>query len=401
MKICKNCGRQTDDSKVRCPHCGYLFEENMDSVIRKMKENLNTYKGSVASTPAPAAAAQPVAQAPVQSARPVAVQPAAQAPVQAQPPVQPVAQQEPVQSYAQTAPAPADNSMGRYELLSEVAQLKGELRALHTELDRSKAAIAQPAAQPVQYVQPAQYVQPPVQYIQPPVQYMQPQQPQTVIYANSPYPAQPAPQVYVQTPQQNPQYVQVAAGEQAAAEGKKKKSVRSTNRIVISVISILLLALSVGMCFLPWISMEDGAFSFTGWEGISYLFNKDSEGAILFAGYLQMIEDFNFAGGEMIANVCRTACRYIVEYGIIVYAAFLVLSIPLLLSITGKISGKGWHRFASWMSFIVALILFGVFCWITGFSSITIWFLRGAAANLVRCLFLAFYKGKKLKGGLE
>ena len=152
---------------------------------------------------------------------------------------------------------------------------------------------------------------------------------------------------------------------------------------------------------LPWISMEDGAFSFTGWEGISYLFNKDSEGAILFAGYLQMIEDFNFAGGEMIANVCRTACRYIVEYGIIVYAAFLVLSIPLLLSITGKISGKGWHRFASWMSFIVALILFGVFCWITGFSSITIWFLLGAAANLVRCLFLAFYKGKKLKGGLE
>lgn len=392
MKICKNCGRQTDDSKVRCPHCGYLFEENMDSVIRKMKENLNTYKGTVSSAPAPAATAQPAAQAPAQSAQP-AVQ---QVPAQPQPAARPQPAAQP-QAYVQ-APVQADNSMGRYELLSEVAQLKGELRALHTELDRSKAAV-QPVQQPVQYVQPAQYVQPPVQYIQPPVQYMQPQPPQTVIYANSPYPAQPAPQVYVQTPQQNPQYVQAAAGEQAAAG--KKKSVRSTNRIVISIISILLLALSVGMCFLPWISMEDGAFSFTGWEGISYIFNKDSEGAILFAGYLEMIEQFDFAGGEMIANVCRTACRFIVEYGIIVYAAFLVLSIPLLLSITGKISGKGWHRFASWMSFIVALIIFGVFCWITGFSSITIWFLLGAAANLVRCLFLAFYKGKKLKGGLE
>ena len=57
MKICKNCGRQTDDEKVRCPYCGYLFEEDMDSVLRKMKENLNAYRDSVAAAPAQAPAA--------------------------------------------------------------------------------------------------------------------------------------------------------------------------------------------------------------------------------------------------------------------------------------------------------------------------------------------------------
>ncbi len=62
MKICKNCGRQTDDGKVRCPYCGYLFEEDMDSVLRKMKENLNTYKESVVNAPAQPQAAQLPAQ---------------------------------------------------------------------------------------------------------------------------------------------------------------------------------------------------------------------------------------------------------------------------------------------------------------------------------------------------
>ena len=69
MKICKNCGRQTDDEKVRCPYCGYLFEEDMDSVLRKMKENLNAYRDSVAAAPAQAPAA-PAAQNPAQAAVP-------------------------------------------------------------------------------------------------------------------------------------------------------------------------------------------------------------------------------------------------------------------------------------------------------------------------------------------
>ena len=86
MKVCKNCGRQTDDSKVRCPYCGYLFEEDMDSVLRKMKENLNTYKDSVASAPVPAAPA-PAQQQNLPAAQQAAVP---QAPADARAAVQPV-----------------------------------------------------------------------------------------------------------------------------------------------------------------------------------------------------------------------------------------------------------------------------------------------------------------------
>lgn len=373
MKICKNCGRQTDDEKVRCPYCGYLFEEDMDSVLRKMKENLNAYRDSVAAAPAQAPAA-PAAQNPAQAAVPAqqnsaqTAAPAAQNSAPATVPAQ--------QNSAQAAPA-ADGNRERFELLTEVAQLKGELRALHTEIDRMNGT---------QYGQPRQYVsqaagQP--QYVQQPVQLAQPAQP--VVYA--PYPA--AQQAYAQQPNAR------------AADGKQRAA-RSSNRIVLSVISILLLALSVGMFFVAWVGTEADAFLFKGFDGIAYLFNKEGENVAGFAAYLAQIEAHQFAGGDMIANVCRTACKYVVEYGVIVYAAFLVLGIPLLFSLSGRVSLKGWHRFVSWMSFIVALLLFGVFCWVTGFSSVSILFMVGAGANLVRCLFLAFYKGKKKKlGGLE
>lgn len=395
MKICKNCGRQTDDSKVRCPYCGYLFEADMDSVLRKMKENLNTYKDSVASSSAPqpqSPAAQPSAPAP-QAAQPAApVQPVAPAPQAVQ------YVQQPVHQAAGYVPA-QDNSKAQYELLTEVAQLKGELRALHTELDRRNANqqyMQQPAVQYVQQPvqqsvapaqQPAQYVQPqPVQYVQ------QPAQPQTVIYANSPYPAQQSAPTYMQTGNGG-----VAAyGKGVNASGKAK---RSSNRIVLSVLSLLLLALSIGMFFLPWVIWEKD-LSFDGFGGVMYIFTRDGEGA--FASYLAAIQAHEFVGTEMIANVCRYACLYIVEYGVIVYAAFLVLGFPLLFSMFGKISCKGWHRFVAWMSFIVSLILFGVFVWVSGFSAVTVWFMVGAGANLVRCLFLAFYRGKKRKfSGLE
>lgn len=353
MKICKNCGRQTDDGKVRCPYCGYLFEEDMDSVLRKMKENLNTYKESVVNAPAqPQAAQLPAQPQAAQLPAPSAGQAPGQAQPEAQPGVQPAAAQQPA----------ADGTRERFELLTEVAQLKGELRALHTEIDRMHGnAPAGP-----QYAQPVQYAAQPLVYASYPAQAMQPAQP---------------------------------AAAQAAV---KKKAARSSNRIVISVISVLLLALSIGMFFVAWVGAETDAFLFKGFDGIAYLFNKEGDNVAGFAAYLAQIEAHEFAGGEMIANVCRTVCRYVVEYGIAVYAAFLVLGFPLLFSLFGKISCKGWHRFVSWMSFIVSLILFGVFCWVTGFSSVSILFMVGAGANLVRCLFLAFYRGKKKKqGGLE
>lgn len=357
MKICKNCGRQTDDGKVRCPYCGYLFEEDMDSVLRKMKENLNTYKDSVAN--APVQAVQPSAQIPAQPAQPAA---------------------------AQSAPAPgnvpsSDAARERFELLTEVAQLKGELRALHTEIDRMSgnpaarqygAQYAQPAPQqaPAQYAPQPQYVKQPVQYAQP--------------AAYAPYPAQ---QAYAQ---------------QAAQPARTAKKV-SVNRIVLSVISILLVGLSIGMFFLPWVEAgsESLSLSFKGFGGVMYIFDKNRVDSLEFATFLAAIDVHEFAGAEWIANACRYACRYIVEYGVLVYAVFLVLGFPLLFSLFGKVSCKGWHRFVAWMSFIVALLLFGVFCWVYGFSAITLWFLAGAAANFVRGLVLAFYKGKKkTTGGL-
>ena len=47
------------------------------------------------------------------------------------------------------------------------------------------------------------------------------------------------------------------------------------------------------------------------------------------------------------------------------------------------------------LAVIFAGALFGIFCWVSGFSAVTMWFLLGAGANFVRCLFLAFYGVKK------
>lgn len=106
-------------------------------------------------TPAQAQAAQLPA--------PSAGQAPGQAQPEAQPGVQPAAAQQPA----------ADGTRERFELLTEVAQLKGELRALHTEIDRMHGnAPAGP-----QYAQPVQYAAQPLVYASYPAQAMQPAQP--------------------------------------------------------------------------------------------------------------------------------------------------------------------------------------------------------------------------------
>lgn len=342
MKICKNCGRQTDDDKVRCPHCGYLFEEDMDAVLSKMKENLSAYKNTVAALPA---AAQPAQQQ--ETVAPVNV--AAEQPVAAVP------QRE------------------RFELLAEVAQLKGELKVLHSQIDRMQAySVPQtPAAQNSAYIQP-------------------PVQPQTVIYAQQGN----APQRYV------PSETRQGPAETAV----RAKKPRSANRIVISAFCLLLVAFSIFVFFRSWVewTADSVKANFQGFDAFMYLIDKDSEAAGRFAQYLTVIDNFTFVGNETIAGVCRSFCKYVVEYGIVVYAGLLVLGFPLLFSLFGRIRFRAWHRFFAWTSFIAALLLFGVFCWVSGFSAVTVWFLVGAGANLARCLFLIFFKGKKkLKGGLE
>ena len=341
VKICKNCGYQTDDEKVRCPKCGYLFEEDMDAVLRQMKDNLNNYKKEIAMQ-------QPVA------GQSVSV-PAA---------VPSVSAQEGV---------PTDNKGAatekeRFELLSEVAQLKGELRALSSEVTRIQAqrdAMQQAVVQP-----------------------QQPGQPTTVIYAQ-PYSGQQS--AY---PAQQSTY----PAQQANSYPKSSKGMayaRSGNRIFISIVCILALAASIGMFFMQWI---DGGFK--GIDALKYLFGMD---APEFGSFLDnTIRGYDFAGVAFIANISEKFCYYVVRYGIVVYAALLVLGFPLLFSMFGRVKMRGWHRFFAWTSFILAAILFGIFCWVSGFSTVTKWFLIGAAANFVRCFFLFFYRrSDKLKGGLE
>lgn len=342
VKICRNCGRETEDDKVRCPYCGDLFQEDMDKVLSQMKNNLIAYKGEISAQGGNAASAAVPADPAVQSA--------------------PYA---PAQSVS--APAPG-SQQERFELLAEVAQLKGEVKALHSEVDRMHAAQQAPAQQSAPQV-----------YIQqhPGAQNPYAAQPQTYAYGQPFGTAQPA----------------AAAGQPVAGalpQAKTKKP-RSKKRIFISVVAVLLLGLSIGMFFLPWIGTE--GLNFKGFDAFGYLFGE-KEGTV-FAGYLAAIQAKEFQGSEFIANACRNVCYYGTMYGIIAYAAFLVLSLFQLCSLGGRISLKGWHRFTAWMSFILALALFGIFCWVSGFSAVTMWFLLGAGANFVRCLFLAFYGVKK------
>ncbi|HIZ09983.1 MAG TPA: hypothetical protein H9726_05800 [Candidatus Borkfalkia avicola] len=340
MKICKNCGRETTDDKVRCPHCGYLFESDMDDMLRRMRSNLDSYKQEMA-------VAAPPQGAPVPAQQNAAPQGAAQ----------PYAQQT--------------SDKERFELLTEVAQLKGEVNALHGEISRMQAARAQ-------------YEQPPQGAQQPAVVYAQPQ------YAVNTVPVSGVPG------QNGYGYANYATPRPQSAAVRKA---RSGNRIFLSVVSLLLLGLSIGMFFLTWADWS--GVTFKGFDGIRYILGSGQDTG--FAAYLELIRLKDFGGSEIVANICENLCYYVVRYGTVVYAAFLVLGFPLLFSMFGRISCKGWHRFVAWMSFIVGALLFGIFCWVSGFSTVTLWFMIGAGANFVRGLFLAFYKGKHArgKGGLQ
>lgn len=352
LKICKNCGRQTEDGKIRCPYCGYLFEEDMDKILAEMKNNLGTYKSEM-EKPAPAPAAPAV---PAQSAEGAAY-----------------AQSTPQGAAYGAAYAPQGaygqdkSDKERFELLTEVAQLKGELRALHGEIDRMNAAQARPVQQQQTYSQ--NYAAP-----------------QPVVYAYAPAAQQ---GVYSQ-------YARPA--EVPAGSSKALGKPRSKNRIVLAVLCLLLAGLSIGLFFMDWINkltvsgltLKD---IFTGYDGVLYIFDKDNTDVLGFAFALEYIDQFDFKGADWVAKACRAFCRYTVEYGVIVYAGLLVLSVLFLLfSLGGKIQLRGWHRFFAWMSFIVSAILFGVFCWIFGFKQISVWFMVSAGANFLRAIFLAFYR---------
>ena len=342
MKICKNCGYAADDAQLRCPRCGDLFEEDMDSMLREMRNNLNSYKNEVFAAPQ-----QPVA-APAQSVQPV--QPVAGAGVQ------------PVQGTAQ----------GDAALQEELAWVRGELRAMQAEMDRVSGARGG-------------YVQPQMPVIVQPVTSPAPQQP-TVIY-----------QAYPAVPQAVPAAgaAEEKGGEDAAKAdknakykpGKKRapKIRRCGSRIFISVVALLMIAASVAMFFFDWVKSSYGGFS--GFDILAALGGSDRGAA--FETYVATYIN----GTNLWFNAVATACEYILRYGVIVYGVLLILGLPVLFSLGGRVKFKGWHTFCAWSCFIVALLFFLIFLLATGFSSMTIWFLLGAGANFVRCIFLLFYKG--------
>lgn len=342
MKICKNCGYAADDAQLRCPRCGDLFEEDMDSMLREMRNNLNSYKNEVFAAPQ-----QPVA-APAQPVQPV--QPVAGAGVQ------------PVQGTAQ----------GDAALQEELAWVRGELRAMQAEMDRVSGARGG-------------YVQPQMPVIVQPVTSPAPQQP-TVIY-----------QAYPAVPQAVPAAgaAEEKGGEAAAKAdknakykpGKKRapKIRRCGSRIFISVVALLMIAASAAMFFFDWVKSSYGGFS--GFDILAALGGIDRGAA--FETYVATYIN----GTNLWFNAVATACEYILRYGVIVYGVLLILGLPVLFSLGGRVKFKGWHTFCAWSCFIVALLFFLIFLLATGFSSMTIWFLLGAGANFVRCIFLLFYKG--------
>ena len=209
MKVCKNCGQQTDDDRVRCPACGHVFEADIDAVLSRMKSDLNDCKAVYMAPAAP----RP------EPAQPAAPQEAAQ---------QPAAQQEAAQQPAmpQAAQQPARQTAGskeQYDMMATLAEMSGEIRALHNEIGRMQAMNAQ-----------------------------------------GPYFRSGGGQYYG-TPRQ----------------GKLVK-VRSTNRIVLSAINIILIAVSVALFFGTWVNftVAENAYSFKGFDAVRYLLTRtDADGA--------------------------------------------------------------------------------------------------------------------------
>ena len=320
----------------------------MDSVLREMSLNLNSFKEEL-TAPKPqqtgiSAPAQPSVSA-AASADPVLA--AAYAVRETPSPA----------AYPARISYPAPQGAAEPEDLKlEVANLKGQLTAMQGELGRLS-------------------MQRGVQMQQNPVSYQpMPAPAQPVYFANTyGYPAPvPAEGVYSQIPEAK----DPAAPAYANAGKDKADSARSKRRIVLAVLTTLFLAASIASFFLNWIKFE--AFEgFTGFEAINHVFGI--KGGEPFEAYLNIIRAHEFAGSAMIAKLCLNA-------------ALLVLSLPILFSLGGRIRFKAWHAFFAWTSALAAVLLFAVFCWVSGFSAMTLFFLGGAAANVLRGFFLLFYK---------
>ena len=109
-----------------------------------------------------------------------------------------------------------------------------------------------------------------------------------------------------------------------------------------------------------------------------------------------------FFGSELITSVCRAFCRQVLRIGVPAYILSLLLGMPVFLSAFGKVRLAGWHRCFAWTAFLVSVLLMLVFLWVSGAESVSVWFILGGTANLVRGVLLIFYDNRpRFWGGLE
>lgn len=367
MKICKTCHCATDDDKLRCPNCGDLFDDEMDSLLAEMKSSLSSYKEGVTRQSAAASQALP------------APQPAAQASA------------VPAPASAQSAAATEEVNK---ELKDQLLQMQAEIRSLSSQMDKAQKTPAQQQPQPI--IIPVTTAQQPAA-----------QQP-TIIYHAYPLDSK------------SPIVVNTGAADGAGKDKKdelpmgkenrqkvkrnpdkpKRVVYRSPNRIVLSVIALLALAASIVMFFLPWISITpDGGsqISFTGLEALNLyttLF-KEGIGANLDSYITTYITVDIFGVDSMVTEILVLIIMYILTYTLPVYLVFLILGFPLIFSMFGKVRAKGWHLFTAWVSVIFSVIYFLIFFFASGFYSMTYYFLIGAGCNVVRAILLLFYSKDK------
>ena len=246
--------------------------------------------------------------------------------------------------------AAAEDAREKEALATEIGQLRGELHALQGEVERLRSEQHALALQSVQ----AQ-----------PVVYAQPYEPDAG------------------TAHYFPVYSRPAA---------RRKRGRSRNRIVIASFSLALLLFSVVCFFLPWVN---GAATFTGYGALSYLFGSSAGPAAAYSNYLsQVVGTRVFSSAETVSNLCRAICSNLLLYGTPLYAASLLLGLPLVASIPGRVRIASWHRFFAWLSFASAALLFAMIAWASGMEGVSAWFLAGGIANFVRGILLIFYRGK-------
>lgn len=182
----------------------------------------------------------------------------------------------------------------------------------------------------------------------------------------------------------------------ASAKGSRRAP--SRNRIFISCICAAMLLLSLGLCCAPWLN---GADSFTGLEALVNLFGGGYGAA--FSRYIDVtVSEHIFARNQLISDICLALSKQVLRIGIPAYILALLFGLPVFLSAFGRVRLAGWHRCFAWVAFLVSVLLGLVFLGVGGAESISVWFILGGVANLLRAVLLIFYDNRpKFWGGLE